>query len=78
MSATSTPQQLYSQQPTAFQPATGQEYPIVTTLDQPVYAGFVPELGMQVGFDADNLFGLGNILEDGFFDFSVDANLNSF
>ncbi|KAL1855054.1 hypothetical protein Plec18170_004468 [Paecilomyces lecythidis] len=78
MSATSTPQQLYSQQSTAFQPATGQEYPIVTTLDQPVYAGFVPELGMQVGFDADNLFGLGNILEDGFFDFSVNANLNSF
>lgn len=51
---------------------------MVTAMDQPVYAGFVPELGMQVGFDADNLFGLGSILEDGFFDFAVDTNPNSF
>ncbi|KAJ9246681.1 transcriptional regulator family: Fungal Specific TF [Paecilomyces variotii] len=78
ISATSTSHQLYSQQPTAFQPPPGQEYPIVTAMDQPVYAGFVPELGMQVGFDADNLFGLGSILEDGFFDFAVDTNPNSF
>lgn len=29
--------------------------------------GFVPELGMQVGFYPENLFALGSMLDEGFF-----------
>ncbi|OJJ34447.1 hypothetical protein ASPWEDRAFT_582839 [Aspergillus wentii DTO 134E9] len=41
---------------------------------------FVPELGMQVGFDPENLFALGNMLGDGFFNltFPLDGNAGYF
>lgn len=71
MSATSS-SQLYSQQHTPFQPQDYQS--MMPTVDQPLYAGFLPELGMPVGFDTDSLFGLGSMLEDGLFDFPLDMN----
>lgn len=45
---------------------------------QAAYAGFVPELAMQVGFDPDNFYALGNILDEGFFNFSMGLDPNSF
>jgi hypothetical protein len=79
MSATSSSQQLYPQQPTTFAPPPGQDYQsMMPTVDQPIYAGFVPELGMPVSWDTDSLFALGSILEDGLFDFPMDLNTHSF
>jgi hypothetical protein len=43
---------------------------------QPAYAGFVPELGMQMPFDPEGFFSIGNMLQDGFFNFPMDENNN--
>lgn len=68
----------FAQQPEGFDPTNN---PMMSVMapgsQQPAYAGFVPELGVQMGFDPESLFALGNMLDDGFFDLpTMDGNPN--
>lgn len=74
-------QQQQQQQPWAQYPQMQSTYPdpsaapIATT----TAAGYIPELGLPVGvgFESENLFTLGDMLGDGFFNFpfTVDGNM---
>ncbi|KAL1982932.1 hypothetical protein VTN96DRAFT_619 [Rasamsonia emersonii] len=75
----------YSQQQIAFTQQAGfdpSSNPIMSNDvmpagSQPAYAGFLPELGVQMGFDPEGLFALGNMLDDGFFNLPMmDGNQN--
>jgi hypothetical protein len=68
-------QQMPFAQPTSYDPNN----PMMSNMmpeSQPAYAGFVPELGLQMSFDPEGLFALGNMLEDGFFTMPPDWNQN--
>lgn len=43
---------------------------------QPAFAGFVPELGMQIPFDHESIISLGGMLDESFFSFPMDSNQN--
>lgn len=52
--------------------------PDMLTGAEPEYAGFIPELGMQMPFDPEGFFSIGGMLQDGFFGLPMDENSNFF
>lgn len=65
------------QAPTAnFADATN---PMMTgMMSQPEFVGFAPELGLQMPFDPEGLFSIGNMLHDGIFNMPIDEDGNFF
>ncbi|KAH8690037.1 hypothetical protein BGW36DRAFT_401484 [Talaromyces proteolyticus] len=65
------------------QPGFDAANPMMTNMmaanaSQVEFAGFVPELGLQMPFDPEGLFSIGTMLHDGFFDLPIDDNSNFF
>ncbi|KAL1964548.1 hypothetical protein VTN77DRAFT_6845 [Rasamsonia byssochlamydoides] len=74
-------QQIAFAQQAEYDPSNNNNNPMLSSNmmagSQPAYAGFVPELGMQMGFDPEGLFALGNMLDEGFFNLPMmDGNQN--
>ncbi|KAE8375551.1 hypothetical protein BDV26DRAFT_283376 [Aspergillus bertholletiae] len=62
-------------------PASGYPDPTVNNgmaMPWPVQGFFVPELGMQVGFEPENLYALENMLGDGFFNLPLPTEGNGY
>lgn len=80
-SSTSTllpPHSPFDQQPQLEYDTATAMMPDMVTESEPEFAGFIPELAMQMPFDPEGFFSIGNMFEHGFFNFPMDESNNAF